>query len=91
MEDPSVSGAAEMENLYKREQHVRFDVDIEQTIMEDHHLRNDTIRNFVWQGVTVTVNDHKTKQPKNILQDVSGVLQAGKQSLVLICVSQMLM
>lgn len=44
----------------------------------DEHLKNTTVNNFAWRNVTVTVKDHKTKQPKEILRNVRGVIQAGK-------------
>jgi hypothetical protein len=55
-----------------------FNIDIEQTAVDDAHLMNTTVQNFVWQGVTVTVKDHKTKLPKTILEDVEGIVEAGK-------------
>jgi len=58
-----------------------FNVDIEQKVVDDCHLLNDTVRNFVWRGVKVVVKDRKTKQPKTILEDVAGVVEAGKSQL----------
>lgn len=55
-----------------------FNIDIEQSAVDDSHLMNDTARNFAWKGVTVTVKDHKTKQPKAILDSVDGIVEAGK-------------
>lgn len=43
----------------------------------DAHLRNTTVKNFAWQDITVTVKDTKTKQPKALLQGVSGIVNAG--------------
>jgi hypothetical protein len=56
-----------------------FISDIEKTDV-DAHLQNTTIKNFGWQDVTVTVKDHKTKQPKALLHGVSGIVQAGLSS-----------
>lgn len=54
-----------------------FRVDVEKRAVDDVHLKNTTVKNFVWQDITVTVKDHKTKQPKALLQDVSGIVKAG--------------
>lgn len=42
------------------------------------HLTNETVRNFTWSNVTVTVNDRATKKPLDILSDVSGIVEAGE-------------
>jgi hypothetical protein len=55
-----------------------YAVDIEQTAVDDAHLMNDTVQDFVWQGVTVTVKDFKTKEPKAILDNVDGIVKAGR-------------
>ena len=67
-----------MDNVNKRLPQDVFNIDIEQTAVDDAHLMNNTVRNFVWQGVTVTVKDHKTKLPKTILENVDGIVEAGK-------------
>lgn len=53
-------------------------MDIEQKAVDDAHLRNTTIQNFVWRGVTVTVKDNKTKKPKAILDGIDGIVRAGE-------------
>lgn len=55
-----------------------FAVDIEKSVIDDAHLINNTVRNFVWSDVTVTVKDRQTKEPKNILDKVSGYVEAGE-------------
>jgi hypothetical protein len=55
----------------------RFSVDIEKTASSEAHLLNRTVQNFLWKGITVTVNDRATKQPLRILDDVCGVVEAG--------------
>ena len=40
-------------------------------------LVNDVVQNFAWQNVTVTVKDRATKQPRNILSNSSGSVNAG--------------
>lgn len=71
-----VSGKAEQD--YDMELHTPFMADIELSAVDDTHLKNTTIRNFIWKDVTVTVKDNKTKQPKAILNDISGVVEAGQ-------------
>jgi hypothetical protein len=74
----SASGSIEMDTVNKRLPQDVFNIDIEQVAVDDAHLMNKTVRNFVWQGVTVTVKDHKTKLPKTILENVDGIVEAGK-------------
>jgi hypothetical protein len=54
-----------------------FSVDVEQKVVDEAHLQNTTVHNFTWQGVTVTVKDRKTKQPKVILDGIDGTVRAG--------------
>lgn len=44
----------------------------------DVHLRNTTVHNITWRSVTVTVKDRQTKQAKAIVDNVEGVVEAGK-------------
>ncbi|KAB8293922.1 hypothetical protein EYC80_009395 [Monilinia laxa] len=55
-----------------------FMTDIEQTAVDDMHLKNTIVRNFIWKDVAVTVKDNKTKEPKAILDGVSGIVEAGE-------------
>ncbi|KAJ5960867.1 uncharacterized protein N7479_008017 [Penicillium vulpinum] len=41
-------------------------------------LMNETVRNFSWQGLTVTVKDRETKQPRDLINDISGDVQHGE-------------
>ncbi|KAL9637135.1 MAG: hypothetical protein Q9164_002388 [Protoblastenia rupestris] len=41
-------------------------------------LFNSTVKDFSWQGVTVTVKDRNTKEPKRLLENVSGNVKAGE-------------
>ncbi|OAQ95235.1 ABC transporter [Purpureocillium lilacinum] len=43
----------------------------------DAHLYNSTIEHLTWRGVTVTVKDRETKQPRNIVDDAFGIVRAG--------------
>lgn len=60
----------------------RFGVDVEKR-GADVHLRNTTVKNFAWQNITVTVKDHKTKQPKDLLHGVNGIVRAGMLTITL--------
>lgn len=51
--------------------------DIEGQAVAEAHLRNTTIQNITWRGVTVTVKDRETKLPKTILENVEGIVEAG--------------
>jgi hypothetical protein len=72
----SQSGTAE-DVIYQGVKQDPFTVDIEQKALDNAHLMNNTVRNFVWQGITVVVKDHKTKEPKTILENVEGSVEAG--------------
>jgi phage-related minor tail protein len=46
---------------------------------QDHaHLMNETVQSFAWKDVTVTVKDRATKEPLDILSNISGVVEAGE-------------
>jgi hypothetical protein len=68
----------EVENFSKFAAQDPYTVDIEQKAVDDAHLMNNTVQDFVWQGVTVTVKDFKTKEPKAILDNVDGIVKAGR-------------
>jgi hypothetical protein len=42
------------------------------------HLRNEVVKNIIWKGVKVTVNDRETKQPKVIVDNVAGFVSNGQ-------------
>lgn len=42
-------------------------------------LYNSNIKNLSWHGITVTVDDRKTKAPKKLLDNVDGEVQAGEE------------
>jgi hypothetical protein len=73
----TTSNTGDMDAIYKPVGQDAFNVDIEQKVVDDCHLVNDTVRNYVWRNVTAVVKDHETKEPKAILQDVAGVVEAG--------------
>jgi ABC-type multidrug transport system ATPase subunit len=76
--DPSPMDEA---TIYKHITQDAFNIDIEQSAVDDSQLMNDTVQNFLWKEVTVTVKDHKTKQPKAILNGVDGIVEAGTASI----------
>jgi hypothetical protein len=53
------------------------DIDIEKHAVAEAHLRNTTVHNITWKGVTVTVKDRETKLPKTIVDNVEGIVEAG--------------
>ncbi|KAI0480152.1 hypothetical protein GGR56DRAFT_671296 [Xylariaceae sp. FL0804] len=42
------------------------------------HLLNTTVQSLCWRGVTVTVRDRATKRPRNIVDHVDGIVEAGE-------------
>jgi len=53
-------------------------VDVEkQAAGDEAHLLNTTVRSISWRGVTVTVKDRETGLPKNIVEDMEGIVEAG--------------
>ena len=63
-----------------REYKSSANMDIEQQAMAEAHLKNTTVRDFSWQGVTVTVKDRVTKQPKTLVENAQGVVEAGRET-----------
>ncbi|KAF4965242.1 hypothetical protein FSARC_6961 [Fusarium sarcochroum] len=53
-------------------------MDSEQRPVAEKHLLNTTIKNLTWRDVTVTVKDRETKQPKAIVDNVQGIVEAGE-------------
>ncbi|KAJ5486714.1 hypothetical protein N7530_001014 [Penicillium desertorum] len=43
-----------------------------------HFLMNETVRNFSWQGLTITVKDRETKKARDLINDISGDVQHGE-------------
>ena len=54
-------------------------VDLEAS--NDAHLMNSDVESFAWQGITVTIKDRETKQMKAILNNIDGIVKAGKTTL----------
>ncbi|KAL9102700.1 MAG: hypothetical protein Q9163_002191 [Psora crenata] len=49
-----------------------------ETGLASEPLYNSTIKEFSWHAVSVTVKDRKTKEPKRLLDNVSGSVKAGE-------------
>ncbi|PYH36070.1 putative ABC transporter [Aspergillus neoniger CBS 115656] len=41
-------------------------------------FKNNTVNNFSWRDLTVTVKDRHTKQPRNLIDGISGSVQQGE-------------
>ena len=54
-------------------------------------LTNSSIWTVLWENATVTVKDRHSKRPKNILEDVHGMVKAGELLAIMgpSCVSYM--
>lgn len=52
--------------------------DPEQGSMADAHLFNSTVKSLTWSGITVKVKDRETKKPRTIVENASGIVNAGK-------------
>lgn len=54
-------------------------MDVEKFIGGDYaQLTNTNVRSFGWRGVTVTVKDRQTKESKNILNEINGMVKCGE-------------
>lgn len=40
-------------------------------------FKNNTVNDFSWRNLTVTVKDRHTKQPRNLIDGISGSVQQG--------------
>lgn len=56
---------------------VTMEKDIEEGGSAEAHLVNTSVKNITWSGVTVTVKDRETKQPRTIVDNVEGIVEAG--------------
>lgn len=55
-------------------------LDVEQYALAESHLQNITVQSISWRGVSVTVTDRETKEPKVIVDSVDGYVEAGQSS-----------
>ncbi|KAL0931003.1 ABC transporter [Colletotrichum truncatum] len=65
-------------NMATREDDGVTSSDIEMMGIPDAHLLNTTVNNISWEGIEVTVKDRETKEPKSIVHNVDGFVQAGE-------------
>jgi ABC-type multidrug transport system ATPase subunit len=49
----------------------------------DEHFRNESVRSFLWTGVTVNVKDRHSKEDKTILSNVDGMVKEGELMAVM--------
>lgn len=54
------------------------DVEKDAATSDYAHLTNDAVKCFSWENITVTVKDRASKQPVDILSNVSGHIEAGE-------------
>jgi ABC-type transporter Mla maintaining outer membrane lipid asymmetry ATPase subunit MlaF len=47
------------------------------------HFQNESIRSFLWTGVTVNVKDRHSKKKKAILSNVDGMVKEGELMAVM--------
>ena len=52
--------------------------DVEKGTLSDAYLTNDNVRSYAWDNVSVIINDRQAKRPKQILQNVNGLVKAGE-------------
>jgi hypothetical protein len=76
MSERTVPSTMEEVKFYKTARD-NFNIDIEQNTVDGTQLMNNTVSSFTWKNITVTVKDHKTKEPKAILDGVNGIVEAG--------------
>lgn len=52
------------------------DLDLERNEAR-HFLMNGSVSQFSWSGLNVTVKDRRTKEPRDLIHDISGDVQQG--------------
>ncbi|KAL4803434.1 P-loop containing nucleoside triphosphate hydrolase protein [Aspergillus unguis] len=53
--------------------------DVERNGCESHQfLMNRSVQSFSWNDLTVTVKDRRTKQPRNLIENINGSVQQGE-------------
>ena len=59
---------------------------------QSDQLKNSTVGTVMWENTTVTVKDRQSKQPKDILSNVHGMVKAGELFAIMgpSCVSRVL-
>lgn len=56
--------------------------DVESSSASGAHLLNTTVKSISWTNITVKVTDRDTKQPRLILDNVEGIVNAGTNKLL---------
>jgi hypothetical protein len=70
-------GAESDQDFASKEPHQMASIDIEARGAAEAHLKNTTVQNISWKGMTVTVKDRDSKQPKRLIDGLEGVVYAG--------------
>lgn len=52
--------------------------DTERQNSHGFYMHNDIVHSLSWSNITLTVEDRSTKQPKSLISNVSGSIEAGK-------------
>lgn len=52
------------------------DLDLERN-EASHFLMNGSVSQFSWSGLNVTVKDRQTKEPRDLIHDISGDVRQG--------------
>jgi ABC-type multidrug transport system ATPase subunit len=55
-------------------------MDIENQSTHESYVPKDLIQSLSWSNISLTVEDRSTKQPKDLVADVCGCIEAGKCS-----------
>ena len=53
-------------------------MDPEQPLFAEKQFLNAPVETLSWRGLTVTVKESKTGQPKTLLDNAEGIVQAGR-------------
>jgi hypothetical protein len=56
---------------------IRNETDVEKDAGADYALTNTSVQSYSWENVTVTVKDRQTKQLKELLSGINGIVKAG--------------
>jgi hypothetical protein len=55
-------------------------LDMESQSNHEFYVHKDLIQSLSWSNISLTVEDRSTKQPKDLVADVCGCIEAGKCS-----------
>jgi hypothetical protein len=55
-------------------------LDMESQSNHEFHVHKDLIQSLSWSNISLTIEDRSTKQPKDLVANVCGRIEAGKCS-----------